>query len=612
MKNTIGFALLILAALVSQARADQSPDSTAMDSTQRSADELRGASADSAAVLRIPSTLELDLTEDHLSDLDHEEFGDWMAVLPGFYPLDQAALGAPYRGLILGLDPSVAELQFRGRRVEDHLLGGADLGWIPPEALTRVRYQPLAISSAGGRIEALLRSMEAAPPSSHIAMRDGYYGLGTVDFDLVQKIAPAVILNGGGRVATYGGRVLNSEGYGLNLRSEIAFRLNSEISGWGGLMQGKQNSQVPSADGSYNRDRYEADLAMQYRSFQTSLFGIQRRETYLGEGSDGWDEIGWMGRWQADVGAIQTNTQARLSAARWRLKGLSWANTTFGGAQTEWHWQPIKGFSGTANLGLDLSDDFAPARHLGIAVRVAIKDPLAGFVGLSQYQVQSTRFESAADFQPGEHYLPYDPALLQNPDLPLLGNRSLKNEIYTTAMTGLELDSRRIHGALGLFWRRIEDPILWQVENGALLQPYNGAAGESAGALGWLLCNPTDRLDLGATGSFLPHESGKESLFPETIAHAWAQFRQKLFKDELELRFRLGGDYWGARQAPIPGGWDDWGEVLVVNGRISAYLLGAHLFWGINNIFSQDYMLYPGHGMMHKEEVWGVAWNFRN
>lgn|GEM_PF-3330739 len=610
MKHSIHFLIFGIIALVPHARAELPPDSSNVDSTQLLGDELRGA-APLIDSLQRSQPMEVNLTEDYLSDLDHEEFGDWMAVMPGFYPLDPAAFGAPYRGLILGVDPSAAQLLFRGRLMEDHLIGGADLGWIPPEALTRVRYQPFTIAAPGGRMEAVLRSLEPSPPSSRIAVRDGYYGLGTVDFDLVQKIAPEVVLNGGGRVATYGGRVPNSEGYGLNLRSEIAFRLNPEISGWGGLMQGKQNSQVPNTNVNYNRDRYEADLTLRYRAFGTNLYGIQQRETYGGEGSTGWDEIGGIAEWQPEFASIQTNAQLKLSAARWRLKGLSWASTALGGAQMEIKWQPVQGFSGTAILGLDISDDFSPARHVGLASRATIIGPLESFVAASQHQIHPTRFEWAADFESGEHYLPYDPALLQNPGLPVLGEKSLKNETYSVAMSGLEINNVKIHGALGLFWRRVADPIGWQIEGDAV-RAFNGEEDEAAGALGWLICRPIDQFDLGATGSFLPHDSNEESLFPETIAHAWAQFRQKLFKNELELRFRLGGDYWGARQAPVPSGWEDWGDVLVVNGRISAYLLGAHLFWGINNIFSQDYMLYPGRMMMHKEEVWGVSWNFRD
>jgi hypothetical protein len=318
-----------------------------------------------------------------------------------------------------------------------------------------------------------------------------------------------------------------------------------------------------------------------------------------------------MGRWLGKVRILQVDFGGRVSAARWKLEGLPWSATTFGDLQLGLGWQPKDPVKLNAILGLNISDDFAPARHLGLSSAFAVLRPMEMFLGISQSQRVPSRFESAADFEPAEHYIPFDPVLYQNPDLAIAGDRSLDNETYTTGTAGIGFRRENLQVALSAIWRQVDDPIVWHVVD-SVLMPYNGTSDQAAGALGWLMWTPLSVLDWGITGSFLPKDAGETRLFPEIMAHAWTQYRQKLFSDQLELRLRVGADYYGEREAPFPGGWENWGDVLVVNGRISARILGAFLFWGVNNLFSQDYQLLPGHLMMHKEEVWGVAWSFRN
>lgn len=581
------------------------------DSSLAAPDILPGAASDSSQPAAALAPLSLVLSAEDLADFDHEEFGDWIAVMPGVYPLDHAGFASAYRGLMLGLPPSAIQLNFRGRPVEDQLLGAPEIGWIPPEALSKTVFTPLPLESPGARVDAVLRSMDPVPPSSRIAVRDGYYGLGTVDFDLVQKITPAVVLNGGGRVATYNGRLPHSEGYGLNLRSEIAFQAGQAWTGWCGIMQNKLNSQVAFSEISHNRDRYEADVALQSKSLAANLYGIQQRETYGGEGANAWDEIGLICRWDRTINSFRGKVEVRISDARWRLKGLSWSNTAFGGLSATLNWNPLGMLQAAGYAGLNLSDDFAPERHLGLRLEALISNRASIFVGTSQHQRRPSRFEAWADFEPGTHYLPYDPVLYQNPDLDIMGKRSLSNETYTTIFAGAKAQTKAVAGSLTGFWRRSDDLIAWRVENG-VLRSYNARREETRGALGWIRVVPFSLLELGATGSYVPKRSGENRLFPEAMGHAWAQYRHKFFKDQLELRWRVWEDYWGKRQAPVPDGWETLGDAFVFSARISAYLLGAHLFWGVNNILHRDYELFPGYLMMHKEEVWGISWNFRN
>ena len=96
------------------------------------------------------------------------------------------------------------------------------------------------------------------------------------------------------------------------------------------------------------------------------------------------------------------------------------------------------------------------------------------------------------------------------------------------------------------------------------------------------------------------------------MAHVWAQYSLPLFHNLLLLRSRSWMDFWGQRSGPRLNGWDFMPNDVILSSRLSAYLLGVHLFWEVRNITGRQYELFPGYLMMHKEEVWGVAWNFRN
>ncbi len=551
------------------------------------------------------------LNERKLIEMDHEEFSDWIAVLPGFYPLDRAALGAPAYGQIRGLSPAYIRLFFRERIYQDLLLGAPELNWIPPEALARVVYEPFSLSSQGASIEAVLRTMEATPPTSRVATRDGYYGLGTVDFDFGQKIAPELILNGGGRVATYGGRTSNSEGYGLNLRSEVAFEASEFLSGWGGVMQNKSNAELPFTDVSYNRDRYDGDIALIWKSHYIGVYGVQQRASYGGGDRDGWDEMGTIYRKKAKWNDLEFALDLNAAIARWRLKGMDWSSTSLGNVDLGINWQIKDGLAADSHLGLGLSDDFAPERHLGLRVSRRILKPVEFAVGVTQHQRMPSRFESSADFAPAEHFLPYDVAFLQFPEANIKGNRDLRNETCTTVFAGPALNMPALAATLSGFWLRLKDPVQWRLEDNTL-RSWNASTMEIRGLLGWISFRPKSWMETGVSGSFTQNEGDDQHLFPEWIGHAWMEFNQPAFQNELVMRLRIWSDYWGRRDFPIAAGWREVDDHFILNARISAELLGVHLFWGVNNIFREQYELLPGYPMMHKEEVWGVTWNFQN
>lgn len=553
--------------------------------------------------------------EEDLSDIDHEEFGDWISLMPGYYPLDQGGYGQPLRGLYMNLPMYSIELYYRGRRVEDPLLGAPEFGLIPPEALSDVTLDLFPVWSPGVRVNADLRTMAPVPPTSRIVTRDGFYGLGLVDFDLSEKISPTIILNGGGRISTYGGRVANSEAYGLNLRAEVVWQdttlESGQLWGWWGVAQNHLSSQVPFESIDYNRKRYETDAVLHWRNFTFHGYGIHQRETYASGDADTWQELGLIVGTQFGGSKLGADIRARAAFADWRLSTQDWSRTAFGDARMIAHWSAFNGFKMESVAGIDLSDDFDPANHLGISAEVTAVNWLSIFGGASHHQRMPSRFEAYAGFEPGLHYLPYDPVLFQNPDLPLEGNYDLKNEAYFNTIIGARTAPGFISGTLAYCRYRIQDPVTWHVVSGTV-KSYNAGEEDADGAVGWFTLQPWRDLEVGGTGSFLPRNDGENRLFPEAIGHAWIQYRRMLFKDNLDLRIQVWEDYWGQRSFPVAGGWVKREEDFTLSARIGIRIYGFHIYWGVNNILDRHYELFPGLPMMHKEEVWGFSWNFIN
>jgi hypothetical protein len=608
----IGCLLIVLNLHAQNASSYTTQPDVQADTVSVLPDSLRGALPDTVpGLVTPPSPTAFILDVDQLAEIDHQEFSDFVRVMPGFYPLDRAGFASASRGLMMGLSPKTMVLKLRGRCLEDHLLGSPDLGWIPPEALSRVDLIPLPLEAASARVDAYLRSLQAVPPASRLAVRDGFYGLGNVDFDLAQKISPQTILNAGGRVTTYNGRLFHSAGYGLNLRGEVGFQLTPDLAGWAGVMQNRLNSGVAFTSMDHNRERYDADVTLGWKGLSGNLYGYSQKETYGSSNADHWQELGLNLGANRRWGSVQTVFGFQAAQARWRFKLGNWTRTTFGGSNANITWTPLTDLKAVAYLGLDVSDDFSPARHLGLRVEWPVISSLTLFAGATQHQEFPSRFETSAFFAPGTHFLPYDSTLYMFPAIPVVGNRSLRQETYTTAFAGVKSGAEALSGSLAAFWRREEDPISWKVQ-GDTIRAFNADLRENRGVLGWTILRPGLRLEFGATGSWLRLRDGERRLFPEVIAHAWGQYSQPLFQDHLLLRWRTWLDFWGKRSAPVPLGWHVLGDDVVLSSRISAHLLGVHLFWELRNITDLKYELVPGLQMMHREEVWGVAWNFRN
>ncbi len=382
------------------------------------------------------------LDEEQLADFDYEDIGDWMNFMPGYYPLDQGGYAQPLRGQFMGLPSWTIGIVYRGREYEDHLLGAPELGMVSPGSLSSLRFMPFGCGSPGALLEGQIRVSVPEPPSSRVATRDGYYGLGFVDFDLTENITPSFLLNGGGRVSTYAGRLPHSEGYGLNLRAEVvwwdstvAHEDSSALWGWWGIMQNSRDSEVPNQNVNHNYDRYETDFSMHYRKFNVHGYGIQHRESWGGV-DDGWDEFGLGVIKSLQFSNFNVDIGVNGALARWKLNNINWRSASFSGGEIGAVLKPLKNFSAEATGNIEYSDDFDIKKRASIRFVISPTLWSSFFTGAAIHQRWPSRFETHANFPFRGHYLPYDPAFFQYPAEGIKGEADLDNETIASGFAG--------------------------------------------------------------------------------------------------------------------------------------------------------------------------------
>ena len=119
-----------------------------------------------------------------------------------------------------------------------------------------------------------------------------------------------------------------------------------------------------------------------------------------------------------------------------------------------------------------------------------------------------------------------------------------------------------------------------------------------------------DSLELSGSWSVNDAIDDPDNTVPGESGWAAITYRHTYFKDDLRVLGRVEGVYWGERTLnkhlrsyTVP-------EVTVINFRISATIKDVTMFWGMNNLLSEEYELLGGFPMIHREEVYGIRWNF--
>ncbi|MCC6475685.1 hypothetical protein IT157_01405, partial [bacterium] len=198
-------------------------------------------------------------THEQITSFSYEDASDLLRLFPGMYPMDYGVLGAPMIIRPWGLSPWLIGAERDGipwNRVSDGLWN-SNLD-MPDEMDT------LQIVHTGtepfGRFSWSRRVIPSDSQRTELHVREGYYGLGRVDFAHAQRFSPKVEAEASGRLNWYDGmRVGQSKARLYNLRGSVTYTLseawkaNIEYGGANSDVQSPHTITVDSATGATKR-----------------------------------------------------------------------------------------------------------------------------------------------------------------------------------------------------------------------------------------------------------------------------------------------------------------------------------------------------------------------
>ncbi len=92
---------------------------------------------------------------------------------------------------------------------------------------------------------------------------------------------------------------------------------------------------------------------------------------------------------------------------------------------------------------------------------------------------------------------------------------------------------------------------------------------------------------------------------PEIWGWGSVRYENLFYNGQLRVRISLTSNYWGEYTHQDQTEEASW----IHNGLISIKIMNFEFYWGTNNIFSNLYEYQPGYASMFREEIWGVRWN---
>jgi outer membrane cobalamin receptor len=183
-----------------------------------------------------------------------------------------------------------------------------------------------------------------------------------------------------------------------------------------------------------------------------------------------------------------------------------------------------------------------------------------------------------------------------------------RSQTYSGALDLLIPWSLRL--TFGLYRKQLTDPIVFRSIEEGYSQATNGdqttwRGGFVAGQ--WAIW---DSLELAGRLSFDDPVDDPNQFVPDKSGWGTITYRRTLLHGDLRLIGRVEGVYWGERILSQSFRTYTVPEASVVNFRITATIREFTIFWGMNNVFSERYRLVGGYPMIHREEIYGVRWNF--
>jgi len=593
----------------------------------------------------LPDTLSQERNEPLAIHLDRSSFtcfgykdaGEIAAIAPGHFPRQTTLYAQPFYLVSPGASGRELLVLYRGRPYNNPITGAADLSAFAPEEIESLDLSSGNYGSTYLSSSSVLRlnvpRYYPTKPRTQLVYRQGFYGLGHVDWRIAQSVSPQFRYHIGINIGEYRGARLNSkanislvrlggeQNYGrygclglywmqtrldygepLGVKSNSIHRndldliwrsgvetdtLYAEVGGW--YTRNKQGYGYNDEDG--YRLGLRASLTRKYNSQESTWFSSAERvaarfaRTPGKEAPKGLCDISALGleeRYRKDKLSIRLGLRMELfSSSEIPAEGDRDIHFRAGGS---------------------LDFDFGDSLGLGILETTSLGwrppglDETYGFWTIHSPQ-------TSMDLNP-----------VPDSSLKYEGNKELTDPVggFFSGVGGRWNFPNQRYFRIIAGYRSIINP-LHPVE---IVSPAGGDAyattiwttqklGEQEGyeltSIGWIdLYGP-----FSLAGSYTWSNVGdEEEPVPDSWGWASLRFLNHYYQGQLRLRITLTARYWGTYKyqdsvQPAEWFWD---------GLIHARIFNFEVYWGTNNITSRRYEFLPSYPAMHRDEIWGVRW----
>jgi uncharacterized membrane protein len=552
-----------------------------------------------------------------------EDIGDVLRYLPGTYPYDMATFGA-YAGIWMrGQTPRKTTYSLDGRVLNHRRNGMADLNEITVEEIEKVFTEPGVPDphppSTGGDIGFRSYLPMRDVPFSRVALRAGYYGFTTVDFHIAQRFYGNWSANLVGQIGYFEDKGDSTDVESAHFRAHLTHKPTPLWSGRISYYHYRAKNQIPYPSGHHKSVRNDLILSVARRlkpagqtrlEFQSWITDIHQNDLDVFHESEA--RLG--GQLRAVAPVCSTGSAwVGLFAEGWEIEAENDPSEqdveirAFGGATV-----PItSGLTASSSVLYAVYDSGIDEPAASTAITLY---PLSWIklTGSGEWSFRApSYFES---FGHGRLSLRDD---LVEPALRLaLGDTLIppselcpeRSQTFSGEVTLSLPWSFRL--SFGAFRIELSDPIVYrQIEYGHI-QAQNGATTAWQGS--HVACQWTvwDSLELTGTWNFNDAIDDPDAIVPQHSGWTALTYRRTFFQGDLRMIGRIEGKYWGERTLTRSLRTYTAPEAKVFNFRISATIKDVTLFWGMNNMASERYQLLGGYPMIHREDIFGVRWNF--
>ena len=540
----------------------------------------------------------------------YEDMGDILSTIPGVFQYDLGLFGQP---LYIYNEMGTPRVFLYGIPLNSHYTGLFDYNQMAPNYLKRIALDngsDEGFISSEGAVNCTPRTFDPEIPYSRINYRDGYYGLGVVDFIFAQKLGAYRGFQIGGRISEFNGRRSNSAHKMEQFRSALYWRRPQSWDLTAVFITNRNKTQITNSTDRRLAARSDIFLTAQDSLSQSSavVHYYFTEDDYYGKPDpleEGYDL------------KLQRNFRHRSFQFRPSLY-LNWYRVNSGNGSAENQASAVGNMTTLYSISENLSAEGALSLEAGrdnlpgaaLTITAQIDEFSKASLSLERSGKSPAFICRTYDLTAENVYLPGSYIWELPPDAEIEPNYNLDPEITNAVRAFGDFKiGEFISIKPSLFFKQLENHIRLYHTNGNTYFWLNDESYNISGA-------GTD-LFLGRRSGFglkisytLQLMDERRNFIPASYGQCWIDYRNRAFEDNLDYAIEIHGRYIGERQGEIDEIHKTLGDDNIWGVRFTFKIGDFTLFWGNENIFAWQYEIIPGYKMIHREEVWGVNWIF--